>query len=62
MRNVSIHAAQTGCDNLEYTIKEDPVKFQFTQPKRAATFTTELDVSADEFQFTQPKRAATFHY
>ena len=33
--------------------------FQFTQPKRAATFEFGMLISKPAFQFTQPKRAAT---
>ena len=36
--------------------------FQFTQPKRAATFFINLHPSGYKFQFTQPKRAATRRY
>ena len=35
------------------------VKFQFTQPKRAATRMYKTDLRTHAFQFTQPKRAAT---
>ena len=34
-------------------------RFQFTQPKRAATFIPYKVVEGATFQFTQPKRAAT---
>ena len=33
--------------------------FQFTQPKRAATYMRQQELIDKQFQFTQPKRAAT---
>ena len=35
---VSIHAAQAGCDAHTHTTITTTARFQFTQPKRAATF------------------------
>ena len=36
-RNVSIHAAQAGCDQVRRAYHPTKRAFQFTQPKRAAT-------------------------
>ena len=35
--HVSIHAAQAGCDHSSISLRSYLTKFQFTQPKRAAT-------------------------
>ena len=56
---ISIHAAQEGCDNRTQARKCKSLLFQSTQPKRAATcFHKPISVSS-KFQSTQPKRAAT---
>ena len=39
VKSVSIHAAQAGCDTHLTRAYDFPTKFQFTQPKRAATCT-----------------------
>ena len=56
---VSIHAAQAGCDKVSFQTLFTIVLFQFTQPKRAATFIRYGQRAQVVFQFTQPKRAAT---
>ena len=57
---VSIHAAQAGCDNMSASTAQISAQFQFTQPKRAATWILLfLSLRRWVFQFTQPKRAAT---
>ena len=58
---VSIHAAQAGCDGDSASVASSLIWFQFTQPKRAATFTIRICFTnrPSKFQFTQPKRAAT---
>ena len=58
-QSVSIHAAQAGCDHKVLIPTITIKKFQFTQPKRAATSPKHQDYDVEEFQFTQPKRAAT---
>ena len=57
---VSIHAAQAGCDDTAWCFIRDVQRFQFTQPKRAATMDFMMAICTKcLFQFTQPKRAAT---
>ena len=59
LKNISIHAAQEGCDADELVRRMTPA-FQSTQPKRAATKQQWSSACGQcLFQSTQPKRAAT---